>query len=82
MRDVPHNLERDEAPPCGGGHEFRQSNKCDGSPQALFELDRLYTTRRDVFRACLACVTYDSGGTKTKRPRDATALEWLHVSTL
>jgi hypothetical protein len=28
---VPHNLERDEATPCGEVHEFRQSSKCDGA---------------------------------------------------
>ena len=37
---MPHNLERDEVPPCGKSHEFRQSNKCDRPSQALIHLDR------------------------------------------
>jgi hypothetical protein len=39
MRDwVPHNLEQNEAPPCGKDHEFCQSNKCDSPSQALIHL--------------------------------------------
>jgi len=34
-RWVPHDLERDEAPPCGWATKFRQSNKSDTQSQAF-----------------------------------------------
>jgi len=37
-RQLPHNLEWDEAPPCGSDHEFRQSNKSNTLPQAFIAL--------------------------------------------
>jgi len=35
VRWVPHDLERDEAPPCGWATKFRQSNKSDRQSQAF-----------------------------------------------
>ena len=50
MRDgVPHNLERNEVPPCGMDHEFRQSNKCGALSQALIDLNCCTQPERAVF---------------------------------
>jgi hypothetical protein len=79
---VPHNLERNEVPPCGKDHEFRQSNKCDAPSQALIELDGCIQHAPRVFWASRAGVTYECGGTNTTSSRMSGALERLHGSTL
>ena len=80
---MPHNLELDEAPPCGKGHEFRQSNKCIRSSQALFTSTLQLTRSNSCSGRCpRRSLVYDAAARNTYQSLISAAQERLHGSTL